>query len=159
MDKEPIWERKCSPLLVEPCDMRVRQVGSGDTTLLPALAYAAFADTVDEAPLERWTRKISAILTNGYGTLLTDASFVAEMPSGQLAGAVLVSDFALYGAPVIAMIAVSPPAQRKGLGSVLLRRSVCALALKGVLSCCAKISPENEASQRLFARTGFGLRS
>lgn len=159
MDNEPIWERTCSPLVLESCDMPVRHLGSGDAALLPALAYAAFAGTVDELLLEQWTRKISAIVNDGYGTFLTDASFVAEMPSGQLAGVVLVSDFALYGAPVIAMIAVSPPAQHKGLGSLLLRRSVSALALKGVLSCCAKISPENKASQRLFARTGFGLRN
>lgn len=158
MDEESIWERMCSPFALEVCDMHVRHLGSDDVVLLPTLAYAAFAGTVDEAPPEQWARKISAIVSNGYGRFLEDASFVAETHTGQLAGVVLVSDFALYGDPVIAMIAVSPPAQHKGLGSLLLRRSVSALALKGALSCCAKISPGNEASQRVFARTGFKLR-
>ena len=44
--------------------MRVRHVGRDDATSLPALACAAFADTVDEAPLEQWTRKIGAIVGN-----------------------------------------------------------------------------------------------
>ena len=159
MDTDLIWERACSPFIPESGDMPVRHLGSGDAALLPALACAAFAGTVDEAPLEQWARKISAIVSNGYGTFLVDGSFVAELPSGQLAGFVLASDFALYGAPVIAMIAVSPAAQHKGLGSLLLRRSISALAFKGVLSCCAKISHENEASRRLFTQTGFALRS
>lgn len=159
LDKELIWERTCFPYISNSCDMPVRHLGSGDAALLPTLAYAAFAGTVDGAPLEQWARKISAILSNGYGTLLADASFVAELPSGQLAGVVLASDFTLYGAPVIAMIAVSPAVQHKGLGTLLLRRSIGALAANGVPSCCAKISQGNEASRRLFIGTGFARRS
>ncbi|WP_432259394.1 N-acetyltransferase family protein [Cupriavidus sp. TMH.W2] len=86
------------------------------------------------------------------------ASFAADTPSGQLAGAILATNFALYKAPVIALIAVAPGTQHQGLGSYLLRRSVLALALEGFPICRARISPGNDASLRLFRKTGFQLR-
>ncbi|WP_423748783.1 N-acetyltransferase family protein [Cupriavidus necator] len=79
------------------------------------------------------------------------------MPSSQLAGAILATDFALYKAPVIALIAVAPGTQHQGLGSYLLRRSIQALALEGFPNCRARISPGNDASLQLFRKTGFQL--
>jgi L-amino acid N-acyltransferase YncA len=79
------------------------------------------------------------------------------MPSGQLAGTVLAADLPLYKAPVIALIAVAPNAQHKGLGSYLLCRCIHALALEGFAICRARISPGNDASQRLFRKLGFEL--
>ena len=124
---------------------------------LPPLTYAAFADTVDSAPLELWTSKIPSIVNGRYGELLPKASFVAEDACGQLIGAVLATDFPVYQAPVIALIAVLPSAQRRGVGTCLLRRCMNALAAEGFPLCRARISPGNEASRRLFLKTGFRL--
>jgi L-amino acid N-acyltransferase YncA len=126
--------------------------------LLAPLAYAAFSDTVDSAQLELWTSKISSIANGKYGEFLPKASFVAEDACGQLIGAVLATDFPVYQAPVIALIAVTPSAQSRGVGACLLRRCINALAAEGFPLCRAKISLGNEASRRLFLKTGFELR-
>lgn len=125
---------------------------------LTSLTYAAFADTVDSAPLELWTSKISAIVNGSYGTFLPTASFVAEDPSGHLVGTVLATDFPLYQAPVIALIAVAPSVQGRGVGTYLLSRCIDALSSEGFALCRAKISVDNEASQRLFRKLAFELR-
>ncbi|WP_354687411.1 GNAT family N-acetyltransferase [Cupriavidus necator] len=126
--------------------------------LLVPLTYSAFAATVDSAPLEQWTSKVSSIVNGRYGPFLPTASFVAEDPSGQLIGAILATDFPLYQAPVIALIAVAPSAQGRGVGSYLLLRCIDALSAEGFAMCRAKISAGNEASQRLFRKNAFELR-
>lgn len=156
---DSLWERECSE--VEDgtsCEPPVRRFTNGDMKLLAPLAYAAFADTVDSAPLEQWTRKISSIVNGRYGAFLPTASFVAETPSGQLTGVVLATDFPLYQAPVIALIAVVPSAQGRGVGSYLLLRCIDALAAEGFAVCRARISFGNEASQRLFRKIRFERR-
>jgi L-amino acid N-acyltransferase YncA len=123
--------------------------------LLAPLTYAAFADAVDSASLELWTGKISSIVNGRYGAFLPTASFVAGDHSGQLIGAVLATDFPLYQAPVIALIAVAPSTQGRGVGSYFLLRCIDALAAEGFAVCQARISLGNEASQRLFRKIGF----
>lgn len=155
---EPLWERVCSEIEHRTsCELPVRRFASSDSQLLPPLTYPAFADTVDSAPLELWTNKTSSIVNGRYGKFLTKASFVAEDACGQLIGAVLATDFPIYQAPVIALIAVLPSAQRRGVGACLLRRCMNALAVEGFPLCRARISPGNEASRRLFLKTGFHL--
>lgn len=156
---EPLWERACSGFEPGSCELPVRGLASSDLEQLASLAHAAFAGTVDSAPLALWTRKLSSIMSSSYGIFLPMASFIAEMPSGQLAGAVLATDFPAYKAPVIALIAVAPDAQKKGLGCCLLGHSIRALALEGFPMCRARISPGNKVSQGLFHKLGFELRS
>ncbi|MGY2491422.1 N-acetyltransferase family protein [Cupriavidus sp. CP313] len=152
-----LWERACSGLELGSCSLSVRNLADGDLAQLAQLAYSAFAGTVDSVPLEIWARKLSSIASDRYGPFLSTASFVAEVPSGQLAGMVLATDFPLYNAPVIALIAVAPGSQQKGLGTYLLSRCIRTLALEGFPICRAKISPGNDASQQLFRKLGFEL--
>ncbi len=156
-DVDLLWERTCSGLAPGSCSHAVRNLKDGDLERLVPLVYSAFAGSVDSAPLETWGRKLLAIVSNQYGPFLSTASFAAETPSGQLAGTILATDFALYKAPVIALIAVAPGTQHQGLGSYLLRRSIQALALEGFPNCRARISPGNDASLQLFRKTGFQL--
>ncbi|WP_265919232.1 GNAT family N-acetyltransferase [Cupriavidus nantongensis] len=150
-----IWERACSGVPLKPCSLAVRHLQDGDLEGLALLVHTAFAGTVDSAPLERWRRKLSSVLGDQYGSFLPAASFVAQTSSGEFAGTVLATDFPLYQAPVIALIAVAPGAQHRGVGSCLLRRSLGVLAQEGFANCRAKISSGNNASLALFRSTGF----
>ncbi|WP_150124050.1 GNAT family N-acetyltransferase [Cupriavidus nantongensis] len=152
-----LWERACSGVTLGSCSLVIRDLRDSDFEQLVPMVHAAFLPSVDGAPLDSWRRKLSSIFGDQYGRFLSSASFVAEAPSGQLAGAVMATDFALYRAPVIALIAVSPSIQDKGVGSYLLRRSLQALAIEGFPNCRAKISPGNNASLQLFRKTGFEL--
>ncbi|RAS12192.1 L-amino acid N-acyltransferase YncA [Cupriavidus alkaliphilus] len=152
-----LWERACFGVALGSCCLPVRNLQGSDLEQLVPMVHAAFSHTVDSAPLESWRRKLLAIVGHQYGSFVSSASFVAEVSSGQLAGTVLVTDFARYQAPVIALIAVSPGVQDKGVGFYLLRRSLQALAIEGFPKCRAKISPGNNASLQLFRNAGFEL--
>lgn len=152
---ELLWERKCAPIRIDAGAFLISPLDVTDYPAIAPLAYRAFQESVDEAPLAVWEEKIQAIIHGTYGRFLADASFKATTSDGALAGMVLVADYAEYRGPVIALIAVDPPCQRQGLARHLVLQTINALAFQGFLACRARVSPGNEPSAKLFHAVAF----
>lgn len=119
------------------------------------MCHQAFLGGPDEASEPAFLAKVSAILAGRYGRLIADASLVHASPSGKLDAAILVTDYADYGGPVVALVVVDKTVQQRGIGALLLSRSLAVLQRLGQAQCCARITLGNSASERLFQGCGF----
>lgn len=133
----------------------VRSVRSQDAKAIAALAHLAFLGGPDEASEENISRKVSAILAGSYGRFIAAASFGHESPAGELDAAILVTDYAPYGGPVIALVVVGKTVQQRGIGTTLVANSLAVLQQLGKADCCARITDGNLCSERLFQVCGF----
>lgn len=145
-----------SASVLHPFHRNIRLATRADAAALGRLFHAAFLGTKDEFGQSEadYRKKAEAIIADRYGEWLSKASFVFEANS-RLCSACLVSNYAPYGSPVIAIIATLPQTKRSGYGKALLQASVCALDALGHRRCCAMITRDNTPSKRLFASCGF----
>lgn len=133
----------------------VRPVCTRDAKAIASLAHQAFIGGPDEASEENFFRKVSAILAGGYGTFIDAASFVHESCTGALDAVILVTDYAPYGKPVIALVVVGKAVQQRGIGTTLVSHSLAVLQQVGKADCCARITYGNVCSERMFQACGF----
>lgn len=153
-----LWRLDISVLSLRALETKaeaIRPVRSQDAKAIAALAHQAFLGGPDEASETHFFRKISAILAGNYGRFIDAASFVHASRTGELDAAILVTDYAPYGGPVIALVVAGKAVQQQGLGSALVSHSLAALQQLGKCHCCARITSGNVCSERLFQACGF----
>jgi N-acetylglutamate synthase len=80
-------------------------------------------------------------------------SFVAESPAGQLVGAVLASCDGRRG--FLYHCAVARAARGQGIGRQLVKRSIAALAERGMRKCHIFVMADNEEGKRFWRAIGW----
>lgn len=152
-----LWRAKCSRRCGKfPCDVVVRPVRAQDIEAIAELAAEAFRSISEQGGVEYFRLKIENILVGYYGRFLEMASFLAlDGRSGWLAGAILATDDAAYGDPLVALVATHPTRWCEGIGRGLLYRCTDALRREGFERCCANISKRNRVSADFFAACDF----
>jgi predicted N-acetyltransferase YhbS len=134
----------------------MRGLTRDDVPAIASIMHRAFKGTVDDEGMseEQTARKVVALIEGKYGPFIEAASFVAVV-DGVCVACLLVTDYAPYGMPVIAVVAVAPEYRGRGYGGLLLRAATQSLMRQGYPHCCAMISPGNATSEALFSSIGF----
>jgi ribosomal protein S18 acetylase RimI-like enzyme len=96
------------------------------------------------------------VLRAGCGRFDPDASFLAEGPGGP-AGVILSSHLSRTNGH-ICQVSVSPEAQGRGLGEVLMTSALDAFRKEGLATASLSVTFDNRRAYRLYQRLGFGLR-
>lgn len=130
----------------------------GSVTDLFARAYAGSNQVRAFAPggsPREWRDYVGSLIdTDGCGTWLPEASFVADDGDGALTGAVVTTRIAADVAH-IPQIVVDPAAQGRGLGMNLLRGSMAACASRGCRRMTLLVEDGNTRARAMYARAGF----
>jgi ribosomal protein S18 acetylase RimI-like enzyme len=132
----------------------VRVARPADRQALADLLITAYAGTIDDAgeTPEEALAEIDRTLGGAYGPYLEDCSFLVES-AGAVVAASLITQWA--EAPLVAFVMVAPGFQRRGLGELLLRRSMAALHAKGEGELLLFVTDGNAPAQQLYERLGF----
>jgi len=137
-----------------------RPVTQRDATLLGALMYDAYHDTIDdegETPAEAGA-EIEGTLNGKYGPLLDTCSLLVEEP-GLALGATIITDWADertgHRQPLLAFLMTHPDASGKGLGTFLLSASINALLARGESELVLFVTVGNSAAQHIYQKLGF----
>jgi len=152
-----LWKR---PLSADPSAgvrlSNLRNVTVDDVPALGTLFFWAFLGTIDDAgeAESQYALKAAAILGGRYGEWIPAASWAIE-EAGNILSACLVCDYKPYGCPVIAVVATTPSRKRSGDGRTLVNAAAMSLATLDNTECCAMITVNNDASERLFHSCGF----
>lgn len=139
-----------------PGDLCLRVVGTNDGEALGTLMSNAYRGTIDdegETP-EQALAEAHATLMGSWGPLIEGASLVAPRGGDVVAMVITVRDAQLGMAPLLAFALTDPTWQRQGIGSWLIRESVCRLAALGITELHLAVTRGNPA-QRLYERLGF----
>jgi ribosomal protein S18 acetylase RimI-like enzyme len=96
------------------------------------------------------------VLRAGCGRFDPDASFLAEGPGGP-AGVILSSHLSRTNGH-ICQVSVSPEAQSRGLGEVLMTSALAAFRKEGLATASLSVTFDNRRAYRLYQRLGFTLR-
>ena len=152
-----LWRAECSRQHGRfPSGIVVRPARVPDIDVIAKLAVAAFDGICGVGEGEYFRRKIANIMRGHYGSFIEAASFVAcDQRYARLAGAILVAEYAVYGDPVVALVATHPACRRQGIGRALLYQCTDALSREGFQRCCANISRRNRVSSNFFASCDF----
>lgn len=140
-----------------PEEIVVRLPTSEDRTLLAELMLAAYSGTIDDdgGIMEDAIAEVENYLNGEYGTPLLEASQLALTSRGEGAAAILISRWGGEELPLITFAMTAPAMQGKGLGRLLLHRSLAALREAGETAVRAVVTEGNTASERLFVGIGF----
>lgn len=135
----------------------VRPLVHADAPALARLMFDAYHGTIDDAgePLEGAVAEVQSTFAGEYGSLMWDASFVAE---GAGEGASLASASVITfwkEAPLLAFSMTHPTAQRRGLAAALIRASASALARQGHARLMLVVTAGNTPAERLYEKLGF----
>ncbi|HMQ35475.1 MAG TPA: GNAT family N-acetyltransferase [Chloroflexaceae bacterium] len=132
----------------------VRAARQADREPLAALLIAAYRGTVDDdgETLDDALAEIGRTLGGSYGPYLEPCSFLVE-DEGRAVAASLVTRWT--EAPLLAFVMVAPDFQRRGLGELVLRRSMAALWASGETELVLFVTDGNTPAQRLYERLGF----
>lgn len=139
-----------------PRDLCLRVVGSDDDEALGTLMSNAYRGTIDdegETP-EETLAQAHATFAGSWGPLIERASLVAVHGGDVVAMVITVRDAQHAMAPLIAFALTDPMWQRQGIGSWLIRESVCRLSSLGINELHLAVTRGSPA-QRLYERLGF----
>lgn len=109
---------------------------------------------------ERAVSAVQGILAGSFGRFLRRATSVAvpsgpDRPGGGSACGISLCCRSAPGEAFVVELAVRRAWQRKGLGAVLLARSLSELSAAGVAAAVLGVTRSNHAAVRLYARHGF----
>jgi GNAT superfamily N-acetyltransferase len=141
--------KDCAPYVV-------RCVLPDDDKLLGALLHAAYYGTIDYRgeTLEDFKRELMETLFGRYGNMIWSASFVALDDSNQAVSTCLVTENEKLG-PLLAFAASLPSCQKKGLATLLIKKSLQALQAEGVSALTLVVTPGNDNAVSLYKKLGF----
>lgn len=146
---------RLGPQVVADAD-GVRGAGPSDREALAALLLAAYRGTIDDdgETAEEALAEIDRTLGGDYGPYLEHCSFLVEAEDRAVAAS-LITRWA--EAPLVAFVMVDPAFQCRGLGELVLRRSMAALWARGEVELALFVTDGNTPAQRLYDRLGFSL--
>ena len=137
-----------------------RPITAHDDTLLGALMYDAYHDTIDdegETPAEA-VAEIEGALNGKYGPLLEACSLLVE-EQGRALGATIITDWTDertdHRQPLLAFLMTHPDASGQGLGTFLLSTSINALLARGESELVLFVTVGNSAAQHIYQKLGF----
>jgi GNAT superfamily N-acetyltransferase len=141
--------RDCAPYVV-------REVKPDDGDLLGELLYAAYLGTIDyrDESLDDFKQELLETLFGRYGNMIWSASFVALDGEGKAVSTCLVTDNEKLG-PLLAFAASLPVCQKKGLATVLIKKSLLALKASSVSALTLVVTPGNRSAVSLYRKLGF----
>ena len=128
---------------------------SFDAGAIAKLCAEAFRGIPGCGEGDHFLDKTERILGGRYGPLVESASLIAVDADSAVTGVILVTEYAPYGAPVVALIATAPSVRRQGAGRALLDRSIEEMTRLGIRHCCANIDSGNGLSEAFFSACGF----
>ncbi len=137
-----------------------RTITGRDATLLGALMYDAYHDTIDdegERP-EEAVAEIEGVFNGKYGPLLDTCSLLVE-EDGRALGATIITNWnderTGQKQPLLAFLMTHPDASGQGLGTFLLRKSINALLAQGESELVLFVTVGNSAAQHIYQKLGF----
>jgi len=139
--------------MLPDCQRHYRQIEIGDAEKLGGLMFDSYRGTIDdegETP-EQAIGAIKNTLSGKYGDWIGRASFLIE-ENGEIQSATIVSFF--NGSPLLTFALTHPRAQRKGLASFLIKRSIDALAQASYKNLYLVVTDGNPA-ERIYSKIGF----
>jgi GNAT superfamily N-acetyltransferase len=134
----------------------VREVRPDDNDLLGELLYAAYLGTIDyrNESLDDFKQELLETMFGRYGNMIWNASFVALDPEGIAVSTCLVTDNEKFG-PLLAFAASLPACQKKGLATLLIKKSLQALKAQSVSALTLVVTPGNRSAVSLYKKLGF----
>lgn len=132
----------------------VRNPTPDDVGSLAELMLDAYLSTIDydgETMVEALA-ETDALFYGGSGELLPSCSWVVVAAEGMLAASLATR---WQGQPLIAYVLTRAVHKKRGLGKMVLHRSLLTLQEQGESQVRAFITEGNTPSERLFARFGF----
>jgi GNAT superfamily N-acetyltransferase len=134
----------------------VRKVRPDDNDLLGELLYAAYLGTIDyrNESLDDFKQELLETMFGRYGNMIWNASFVALDQDGIAVSTCLVTDNQKLG-PLLAFAASLPTCQKKGLATLLIKKSLQALKAQSVSALTLVVTPGNRSAVSLYKKLGF----
>lgn len=138
-------------------ELSLRNPEPEDRQLLAALMLDSYSGTIDDdgGIMEDAVTEVDNYLRGEYGTPLLHTSQLALTPEGTGVASVLITRWGRANLPLVAFVMTHPVWQRKGVGGLLLHRSLTALKEAGESAARAVITDGNVPSERLFAGAAF----
>ncbi len=137
-----------------------RAITGRDATLLGALMYDAYHDTIDDEgeTSEETVAEIEGVFNGKYGPLLDTCSLLVE-EEGRALGATIITDWTDerigQKQPLLAFLMTHPDASGQGLGTFLLSTSINALLARGESELVLFVTVGNSAAQHVYQKLGF----
>lgn len=151
------------PLPEVPARFRLRPFRRDDIAAAARLIHRSHEGSLDAALNLTYTTPglcrgfvETLVLRSGCGRFDTEASFLADGGDGAM-GVVLASDLSRTNGH-LCQVSVSPAAQGKGLGRLLVSESLRAFRDRGLRTASLSVTVDNRVAYRLYEQMGFRLR-
>ncbi|MFC1683343.1 GNAT family N-acetyltransferase [Candidatus Zixiibacteriota bacterium] len=133
-----------------------RSISRDDLPALGELMLAAYRDTIDYEgeTLKEAVAEVRGTLDGQYGPFLGDCSFLIE-EKGQLLAACMITWSAELKAPLLTFSMTRPKAQRRGMGTMLIKTSINALVDRGHRDLYLVVTEGNAPALHLYEKMGF----
>jgi ribosomal protein S18 acetylase RimI-like enzyme len=151
------------PVVEAPARFRLRPFRREDIPLAARLIHRSHEGSLDAALNLTYTTPAlcrgfveTLVLRSGCGRFDAEASFLADGGDGAL-GVVLASDLSRSNGH-LCQVSVSPAAQGRGLGRLLVSQALRAFREKGLATASLSVTVDNHVAYGLYRQVGFGLR-
>jgi ribosomal protein S18 acetylase RimI-like enzyme len=151
------------PVAAAEASFRLRPFPRDDLVAAPRLIHRSHEGSLDAALNLTYTTPAlcrgfveTLVLRSGCGRFDPEASFLADGGDGAL-GVVLASSLSRTNGH-LCQISVSPAAQGRGLGRLLVSAALRAFQARGLATASLSVTVDNSPAYALYGRMGFRLR-